>query len=216
MGYKNADALIESQQILKIREKVLGPEDPATLSSRNSFAKSLCDLGRLSEAIPQWRELLKAAEKDIRARRRATPLRPWGISVIIWRRQGEYSEAEALTRRTFNGLERTFGQTHATTLNYRVNLVLILAVQDKDVEAEAEAREMVKVTHKSLGSERQQLARDLLGAVLDKRGKHKEAEVQIREAVRRKRQKEKGADADRDSEQSRHSGEKSLVSRQTC
>ncbi len=45
-GYKNADALIESQQILKLREKVLGPEDPATLSSRNSVAKSLCDLGR--------------------------------------------------------------------------------------------------------------------------------------------------------------------------
>ncbi len=71
---------------------------------------------------------------------------------------GEYREAEALTRRAFNGLERTFGPTHATTLNYRTNLVLILAVQDKDVEAEAEAREIVKVTDKSLGSERQQLA----------------------------------------------------------
>ena len=41
------------------------------------------------------------------------------------------------------------------TLNYRRNLVMTLAVQDKDVEAEAEAREIVKITDKSLGSERQ-------------------------------------------------------------
>ena len=46
------------------------------------------------------------------------------------------------------------GPLSDTTLNYHANLVAILAVQDKDVEAEAEAREIVKVTDKSLGSER--------------------------------------------------------------
>ena len=61
--HKSADALIEAQQILKLREKVLGPEHRETLSSRNNVAKSLGDLGRFSEAIPQWRELLKVREK---------------------------------------------------------------------------------------------------------------------------------------------------------
>ena len=92
-------------------------------------------------------------------------------------------------------MERTLGPTHATTLNYRHNLVLTLAVQDKDVEAEAEAREIVKVTDKSLGAERQNWPRALLGAVLDKQGKHKEAEVQIRQAVRLN-EKANGADHD--------------------
>ena len=63
-----------------------------------------------------------------------------------------------MTRRAYNGLERILGPAHGTTLIYRRNLVLILAVQDKDVEAEAEAREIVKVTDKSLGAERQTLA----------------------------------------------------------
>ena len=35
---KTADALIESQQILKLREKVLGPEHRETLASRDSVA----------------------------------------------------------------------------------------------------------------------------------------------------------------------------------
>src|SRR5215216_2242451 len=105
---------------------------------------------------------------------------------------GKYSEGEALTRQPCNGLERILGTTHGTTLHYRANLVCMLAVQDKDIEAEAEAREIVKVTDKSLGSERQNW-RWLLGAVLDKQGKHKEAEVQIRQAVRTS-EKANGAD----------------------
>ena len=56
MGYKTADALIESQQILKLREKVLGPEHRETLASRDNVAISLSNLGRFSEAIPQYRE----------------------------------------------------------------------------------------------------------------------------------------------------------------
>ena len=98
-----------------------------------------------------------------------------------------------MLRRAYNGLERTFGPTHGITLNYRHDLVLTLAVQDKDVEAEAEAREIVKITDKSLGAERQNWPRDLLGAVLDKQGKHKEAEVQIRQALRLN-EKANGAD----------------------
>ena len=37
-AYKNAEALIEHQQILKLREKVLGPEHRGTLSTRNNTA----------------------------------------------------------------------------------------------------------------------------------------------------------------------------------
>ena len=71
---------------------------------------------------------------------------------------GEYSEGEALTRRAYKGMERIRGPDGGNTLTYHANLVVILAVQDKDVEAEAEAREIVKVTDKSLGSERLPLA----------------------------------------------------------
>ena len=42
---------------------MLGPEHRETLASRGNVANSLGQLGRFSEAIPQWRELLKVQEK---------------------------------------------------------------------------------------------------------------------------------------------------------
>ena len=85
------------------------------------------------------------------------------------------------SRRAYNGLERTLGPTYDSTIHIRWGLVLTLAAQDKDVEAEAEAREIVKITEKTTGPSG--WPRDLLGAVFDKQGKHKEAEVQIRQAL---------------------------------
>ena len=63
-----------------------------------------------------------------------------------------------MLRRAYNGLERTLGPTHDNTLFYRRNLVLTLAVQDKDVEAEAEAREIVKITRQIARSRATRLA----------------------------------------------------------
>lgn len=189
--HKAADALIESQQILKLREKVLGPEDRGTLSSRNYFAISLSNLGRFSEAIAQYREVIKLSEKINGPDDEYTLI---AIGNLGWQlaEAGKYGEAEALTRRAYKGCERIHGPVASSTLNFRLNLVGILAVQDKEVEAEAEARGIVKVTDQSLGAERQNW-RWLVGVVLDKEGKHKEAEVQIRQAMR-ENEKENSAD----------------------
>src|SRR4029077_13599373 len=94
---------------------------------------------------------------------------------------GEYREGESMLRWACNGLERKLGPATANTLWCRHHLVVTLAVQDKDVEAEAEAREIVKISDKT--TTRDGWPRDLLGVVLDKQGKHKEAEVQIRQAL---------------------------------
>jgi tetratricopeptide (TPR) repeat protein len=182
-GYKSAEALIEGQQILKIREKVLGPEHRETLASRHGVAASLGHLGRFSEAIPQWRELLKAREKVLGPDDDQT-LKTIGNLGVALARAGEYREGEAITRRACNGFERTRGPTQQNTLWYRHNLVVTLAVQDKDVEAEAEARKIVNITDKSRGAGIHGWPRDLLGGVLDKQGKHKDAEVQFRQAAR--------------------------------
>jgi serine/threonine protein kinase len=179
--YKNADALIEKQQILKLEEKVFGREHPETLASRNNLANGLASVGRLSEAIPQYREVLKVQEKMLGPAHEHTLMIAGNLGEAL-AAAGEYSEGEALTRRAYKGLEPILGPVGGITLHYHECLVRIFAVQDKDVEAEAEAREMVKVTDKSLGSEIYQ-HRQLVGAVLDKEGKHKEAEVQIRQAV---------------------------------
>jgi tetratricopeptide (TPR) repeat protein/predicted Ser/Thr protein kinase len=179
---KSAEALIESEQILKLREKVLGPEHRDTLASRNGVAVSLSNLGRFSEAIPQLREVIKVQEKVLGPDDEQT-LKTIGDFGYRLAQSGEYREGESMLRRAYNGLERRLGPTHNHTLFYRRHLVMTLAVQDKDVEAEAEAREIMKIRDRSLGAEREGWPRDLLGVVLDKQGKHKEAEVQIRQGL---------------------------------
>ena len=62
---------------------------------------------------------------------------------------------------------------------------MILAAQNKGVEAEAEAREMVKLSDRSVGSEDSDEG-DLLGTVLNKQGRM-EAEAHLREALHRKK-----------------------------
>jgi tetratricopeptide (TPR) repeat protein len=182
MANKSADALIEGQQILELREKVLGPEHRDTLTSRNLVAASLSDLGRFSEATAQLRELLKVQEKELGSDDEET-LRTTGLLGYTLTQAGEYREGESLQRRAYHSLERKFGPAHGQMPWYRRNVVVTLAVQDKDVEAEAEAREIVKITDKTPG--RAGWPRELLGVLLDKQGKHKEAEVQIRQALSR-------------------------------
>ena len=136
---------------------MLGPEDRETLASRAGVANNLGRLGRFSEAIPQYRELLKVQEKVLGPDDHTTLKTIGGLGYHL-AQAGEYREGESMLRRVYNGLERTLGPTHNETLFYRRRLVLILAVQDKDVEAEAEAREIVKIRDKSIGAERARLA----------------------------------------------------------
>ena len=87
-------------------------------------------------------------------------------------------------------------------------------MQDKDVEAEAEAREIVKITDKSLGSERQASAAAYLAPSWISRENTKRQKFK---SDRRCVEDEKANNADPDTlDSSRHSGEKSLVPGKKC
>ena len=109
------------------------------------------------------RELLKVQEKVHRAGRPSTTLKTIRrVSVIIWRRRVNTAKVSRCCAGPTMVWSEHLGQPTADTLFYRRQLVLILAVQDKDVEAEAEAREIVKIRDKSIGAERQGWPRDIL------------------------------------------------------
>jgi serine/threonine protein kinase len=182
-GNNVAAALNEHRRVLQLREKVLGPEHPDTLASRNGVAVTLSYLSEFTEAIAQWRQLLKVQEKVLGQDDNQTLNTMMNIGYIL-AEAGEYQQGEAMLRRAYNGRERTLGPTKHDTLYCRASLAMTLAVQDQNLKAEAEAREIVKLSDKSVGAERSGWTRDVLAAVLDMQGKHSEAEAQIRQAVR--------------------------------
>ena len=60
---KYAEAEAEYRAVLKLREKVLGPEHPDTLASRNNLAGALYGEGKYAEAEAEYRAVLKLREK---------------------------------------------------------------------------------------------------------------------------------------------------------
>jgi serine/threonine protein kinase len=186
--------LLELRHILRVREKVLGPEDRDTLRARGALGTTLSDLGKYTEAIAQERELLALERKVLGPEDILTvsTLRNLGLALG---NNGELKEAEATLREAIRLCEKTLGAAHYKTLLWRGLLAETLAAQNKGVEAEAEAREVVQLGERTVGAERSGWTRDTLGIVLDKRGRHAEAEAQIRDGLR-STEKAVGPDSD--------------------
>src|SRR5205807_1982822 len=64
------------------------------------------------------------------------------------------------------------------------HLVETLIADNKVLEAEREARDMVNLSERTVGAERLGWTRDLVGIVLDQQGRYPEAEAQIWQALR--------------------------------
>lgn len=191
-GNKSASMLVELRDVLKLREKVLGPQHIDTLASRNGVAVALGDIGERAEAILLYRELLKVQEKVLGPDNHQTVTTMMNLGEAL-AESGEYQEGEAILRRAVEGRERTLGPNKDATLWCRYTLAMTVSAQGKVVDAEREARDIVRLNDKSEGAVRRGWVRDMLGAVLDKQGRHAEAEAQIRQALRLN---EKGLGAD--------------------
>jgi Flp pilus assembly protein TadD len=78
--------------------------------------------------------------------------------------------------------EKVLGPQHPDTLKTRSNLAIVLEVQGKYAEAEAEDRAVIKLREKVLGPEHPDTlaSRNNLAEVLDQQGKHAEAKTEDR------------------------------------
>ena len=60
---KYAGAETEFRDVIRLKEKIFGPEDPNTLRSRNNLAAVLGMEGKYAEAEVEFRALVPLAEK---------------------------------------------------------------------------------------------------------------------------------------------------------
>ena len=61
---RNAEAIPLLEQNLASRQRTLGPDHPATLTSQSNLAAAYRDVGRVSEAIPLLEQILAGRERD--------------------------------------------------------------------------------------------------------------------------------------------------------
>src|SRR5205807_581456 len=107
------------REIIKVREKVLGPEHPDTLFTRNNLAGVLDDQGKYAEAEAQDRELIKIEERVMGPEHPDTLWSRNNLAVAL-NDQSKYGEAEAeeFARRAAEGARNVLGLKHPSTQKY--------------------------------------------------------------------------------------------------
>jgi hypothetical protein len=121
--HDEAEAL--QRHVLKVQERVVGPEHPDTLGTRHNLSISLSGLGKHPEAEALQRHVLEVMVRV------AGPDHPKTLTIkhnlansLV--RQGKYPEAEALQRHVLEVQERVLGPEHSDTLWTKANLAISL------------------------------------------------------------------------------------------
>jgi tetratricopeptide (TPR) repeat protein len=167
--------------VIETRQRVLGPEHPDTLDSRNNLAIVLDEQGKHAEAEKEQRAVL-AIEERVLGPEHPDTLGSRNNLAIVLRAEGKYAEAEKEGRAVLAIRERVLGPEDRETLGSRNNVANTLYAQGKYVEAEKENRAVLAIRERVLGPEHPETlaSRDNLASALDDHGKHVEAEQEHR------------------------------------
>ncbi|KAL4860606.1 hypothetical protein BDV12DRAFT_204865 [Aspergillus spectabilis] len=180
--YSEAEILFRN--VLAMRERACGPEDPDTLASISQLGSVLAQQGKYEEAEAMHRRDLAGSEKVL------GPDHPDTLTSVsqlgsVLDDQGGYGEAEAMHRRAFHSREKVLGPEHPDTLTSVRHLGWVLARQGKYEEAEAMHQQALQGYKKVLGPEHPHTLTSVsqLGSVLARQGKYEEAEAMHRQAL---------------------------------
>jgi tetratricopeptide (TPR) repeat protein len=140
------------RHVLSVRERLLGPEDPKTLSAANALANTMMELGGYAEAESLYRRTLVAYEALCGSHDSRTLLSVSGLGQALYY-LGEYSPAEPYLKRALVASERVLGEEHPDTLVSVNNLAFLYASQGRYTEAEPFYQRALAASERVLGEE---------------------------------------------------------------
>jgi tetratricopeptide (TPR) repeat protein len=134
LGDNPLQAIAIGERLAADRDRLLGPDHPDTLASRNSLAIAYQDAGRTAEAIALEEQVLVAYERVLGLYHPST-LSSLGNLANAYQAAGRTADAITLDVQTLAAYERVLGPEHPSTLGSRSNLAA--AYQDAGRTAEA-------------------------------------------------------------------------------
>nr|XP_036584595.1 uncharacterized protein CTRU02_05670 [Colletotrichum truncatum]KAF6794113.1 hypothetical protein CTRU02_05670 [Colletotrichum truncatum] len=172
------------RQTLEMRKKVLGPENPNTLSSMNNLAGVFDSQGKYEEAEQMHRQALEMRKKVLGPENPDT-LGSMNNLALVLRSQGKYDEAEQMHRQTLELSQKVLGLENPSTLTSMNNLAECFDSQGKYEEAEQMHRQALELSEKVLGPENPDTLTSMnnLALVLGSQGKYEEAEQMHRQTL---------------------------------
>ena len=121
LGDSAAQSIVIGERVVAARERVLGPDHPDTLASRNSLANAHAVAGRLDEAISLHEQNLAARERVLGPDHPNT-LTSRNNLANAYQVAGRLDEAITLHEQNLDARERILGPDHPDTLESRNNL----------------------------------------------------------------------------------------------
>jgi tetratricopeptide (TPR) repeat protein len=123
LGDSAAQAIVIGEQLVADQERVLGPDHPDTLNSRNTLAVVYRAAGRLDKAVSLHEQTLAARERVLGPDHPDT-LKSRNNLALAYRAAGRLDEAIPLYEQTLADRERVLGPDHPDTLSSRSNLAV--------------------------------------------------------------------------------------------
>jgi serine/threonine protein kinase len=180
--YPEARSLLA--RTVDLRRRVLGPQNPDTLSSMGELGWVLMEQGHYAESEKLIRKTL-----DIQ-RRVLGPEHPYTLRLIsnlatVLYGEGHYAESEKLMLETLDIRRRVLGTEHPDTLSSMHNLGGILYGEGRFPEAEKLFRKTLEIDRRVLGTEHSDTLKAMnnLAAVLKEEGHYAESEKLVLEAL---------------------------------
>ncbi|MGB3189226.1 MAG: CHAT domain-containing tetratricopeptide repeat protein, partial [Limnoraphis sp.] len=174
---KYNEAIPLAEQVLEIRERLLGENHPDVASSMAWLAELYRSQGRYDEAEPLYERSLAIDEKALGENH---PLVATSLNnlALLYRSQGRFNEAEPLYQRSLAIGEKALGENHpwvAASLN---NLAGLYHSQGRYSEAEPLYQRSLAIGEKALGENHPLVAQSLnnLALLYNSQGRYNEAE----------------------------------------
>ncbi|MEU0984270.1 tetratricopeptide repeat protein [Streptomyces griseus] len=178
------EELLLRRHVLDAETRLLGPDHPHTLTSRNNLANTLDDLGEHRQAAELHRQSLADRERilgpdhpDTLASRNNLANTLDGL--------GEHRQAADLYRQTLADCERILGPDHPDTLGSRNNLAIVLNGLGEHRQAAELHRQTLADRERILGPDHPATltSRNNLAIALDGLGEHRQAADLYRQSL---------------------------------
>jgi serine/threonine-protein kinase len=179
---ESAEALLT--EAWRTRRRLLGEDDPLTVSCENDLSVVLENLGRLDEAEAHSRSVLeyrRANDPDSLLMTEALT----NLGAVRWS-QGKLEEAEDLYRQALEMGRRLQGPLHRDVTTQANNLAALLSIRGNHTEAEALFAEALAANRQLFGDQHPYVSRGFHRHARELRtlGRRQEAAADYREALR--------------------------------
>ncbi|KAG2024722.1 hypothetical protein GB937_003420 [Aspergillus fischeri] len=142
-------------QVLKIRNQVLGPEHPKTLTSMAAMVSTYLTQGRWTEAEVLELQVMERSKQALGPEHPRTLLSMANLASSYWN-QGRWKEAELLEMQVMERHKQVLGAEHPETLSSMSDLATIYLSLGRWKEAEKLAVEVFGIEKRVLGPEHPQ------------------------------------------------------------